>query len=162
MTQEQDQDFIRRAIELADQARSKSNFPFGALLVLDGVIILEAQNTTVTDRDRTRHAELNLVSTAGPKFSHAELSKATLYTSTEPCAMCAGAIYWAGVRKLVYGLSEKTLHKIVGSGQKDGHLGVPCRLILEQHGVEITGPLLEDEAARVHEGFWQQASSLRP
>src|SRR5712691_9120428 len=85
---------LRRAIELAREAREHGNHPFGALLVDDrGNVVLEAENTVRTDKDVTAHAETNLMRMASARFEPGFLEWCTLYTSTEPCAMCAGAIY---------------------------------------------------------------------
>ena len=90
--------FIRQAIEIAASARKKGNHPFGALLADDrGRLMITAENTVMTRHDPTRHAELNLVQLACESFPPEALSKATLYTSTEPCVMCCGAIHWAGI-----------------------------------------------------------------
>ncbi len=100
-----DQSFIRQAIAVARRARTNGNHPFGALLVgPDGEVVAEAENHVVSQRDPTRHAELVLVSDVARNWPADFLSKSTLYTSTEPCAMCAGAIYWAGIGRVVYGL----------------------------------------------------------
>lgn len=81
---------------------SRSNHPFGSLLVdPDGNVVLEAENIVLTGRDCIGHAELNLVRTAGGRFDAASLRGYTLYTSPEPCAMCAGAIYWSGIGRVV-------------------------------------------------------------
>ena len=143
--------FIREAIKLATQARQHGNHPFGALLVHDGNVILIAENTVNTDRDQTRHAELNLVSMAARQFDAEILSNTILYTSTEPCAMCAGAIYWTGIRTVVYGCSAELLGAIA-----EGGLVIPCREIFARgtEVIEVIGPILEDEAQKVHEGFW--------
>ena len=90
--------FARQAIELARQARSAGNHPFGALLVVDGKVALTAQNTVSTDRDPTAHAETNLVSKAIRHLSPDQIRRSVLYTSCEPCAMCVGKMYWAGIR----------------------------------------------------------------
>jgi tRNA(Arg) A34 adenosine deaminase TadA len=83
---------LRRAIELAQQACDHGNHPFGALLVdRRGNVVLEAENTVRTDRDVTAHAETNLMRMASARFEPDFLERCTLYTSTEPCAMCAGA-----------------------------------------------------------------------
>ena len=97
--------YLRRAFELARRAIEHGNHPFGALLLSDGKIVAEAENTVLVDKDPTQHAELRLVSSASRKLSHAVILGSTLYTSTEPCAMCAGAIYWTGVRRVVFGTS---------------------------------------------------------
>jgi tRNA(Arg) A34 adenosine deaminase TadA len=71
--------------------------------------------------------------------------------------MCAGAIYWAGIGRLVYGLSERRLKTITGDHAENPTLDLPCRVVLAagQRAVEVIGPLLEDEAAAVHEDFWE-------
>src|SRR5215467_13134478 len=98
-----EESFVRQAIELARQAREHGNHPFGSLLVIDDKVVLTAENTINTERNPTCHAETNLVQKAIRELTPEQLSQAALYTSTEPCAMCAGTIYWAGIRKLVYG-----------------------------------------------------------
>jgi tRNA(Arg) A34 adenosine deaminase TadA len=146
--------FIRQAIELAASARKNGNHPFGALLVDErGRVILTAENTALTTHDPTRHAELNLVQLACAKLPADTLAKATLYTSTEPCIMCCGAIHWAGISSVVYGCSAKTLSGIVKS---DDFL-FPCRETFrrtKQPSVLVIGPVLEAEAVVVHRGFW--------
>src|SRR5262249_18404642 len=97
-----DESHLLAAIELARRAREHGNNPFGALLVdADGNIVLEVENTVVTDRDVTAHAELSLMRQAGARLASDSLAGCTLYASTEPCAMCAGAIYWGNVRRVV-------------------------------------------------------------
>jgi len=92
------------------------------------------------------------------------LAKATLYTSAEPCCMCAGAIYWANIGRVVYGLSEHRLLKLTGSNEENPTFSLPCREVFArgQRRVEIVGPLLEDEAAKPQEGFWNRSSSGLP
>ena len=83
------------------------NHPFAAVLVdEDGRVLLQAENTVVTDRDGTGHAETNLVRLATQRFSPEELARCTIYASTEPCAMCAGAIHWSHIGRVVYALGE--------------------------------------------------------
>jgi tRNA(Arg) A34 adenosine deaminase TadA len=143
--------FIRRSIELAQSAVDKGNHPFGALLVLNGEIILEAENTVNSDHDATSHAELNLVRLAAKKLSPEILSQATLYTSTEPCMMCCGAIYWAGVPHVVYACGETTLANYAG-----GDFLTPSRDLFAQgkRVVQVEGPILEEEAAPLHANYW--------
>lgn len=160
MTEMDDIKFLRRAIEAAQKSRQKGNHPFGALLVDEhGEVLLEAENTVTTENDRTGHAETNLIRQASKKYVSDFLSTCTLYTSTEPCPMCAGAIFWGNVRRVVYGLSQERLYEIIRPDSDDVLL-LPCREIFNKgkKPVEIIGPLLEDEAQRVHEGFWQQDS----
>lgn len=139
----QEQTFILRAIELAEQAVQHGNHPFGALLVHKGKILLEAENTVNTEEDVTRHAELNLVSKASRTISPGILKECTLYTSTEPCAMCSGAIYWSGIRKVVYGSSAKTRAEVSGYG-----IDIPAATIFDSTHpkVEIIGPVYEEKA----------------
>ena len=153
---EQDQKFLRASFEVARNARSKGNHPFGALLVDEhGRAVMEAENTVVTTSDCTAHAETNLIRKATSRYDGVFLAKCTIYTSTEPCPMCAGAIFWANVRRVVYGLSEKSLYEIVG-GESEDVLYLPCREIFARgkKPIEVIGPLLEDEAREVHSGFW--------
>jgi len=143
--------FIRRCYELASQAVANGNHPFGALLVLNGKIILESENTVNTAQDPTGHAELNLVRLAGKQFTSEELADCILYTSTEPCVMCSGAIYWAGIGHVVYGTSESKLAEFAG----DDFLA-PCRVTFAKgkRPITVEGPILEEEGAPLHANFW--------
>ena len=152
-----DERHLVTAIELARRSREAGNHPFGSLLVdPDGNVVLEAENTVVTGRDPTGHAELNLVRAAGSQFDSAFLQGCTLYTSTEPCAMCAGAIYWSAIGRVVYALSSETLQAIVSDEEGSSTLALSCREVFAQGGreVEVSGPALEGQARSVHEGFW--------
>jgi len=149
---------MRGALDLARQARDHGNHPFGALLAsADGRVLLEAENTVVTDRDCTGHAETNLIRLACRDLDRDVLASATLFTSTEPCAMCAGAIYWAGVSQVVFGLREGELRALTGNDPNNPTLALPCREVFArgQRQISVIGPVLEDEARDVHEGFWQ-------
>lgn len=145
--------WMRQAIELAEAAVANGNEPFGSLLVKDGQVILRVENTVFSGHDLTNHAEMNLVKEAMRRFEPTDLLGATLYTSTEPCAMCAGAIYWSGIGRVVYGCSEARLGQIAGIG-----LAVPCRVVFDSGArrVEVIGPVLEDEAAATHLDYWPQ------
>ena len=153
---ENDQKFIRAALEIARQSRKKGDNPFGAVLVNENDhIILEATNTVISEKDCTGYAETNLMREASSQYDRDYLAKCTIYTSAEPCPMCVGAIYWANVRRVVYGLSEEALYEIFGWHNEDV-LYVPCREIFErgQKPVEVVGPVLESEAREVHTGYW--------
>ena len=101
---ENDMNLIRVALDVARRSRDKGNHPFGAVLADGrGRILLEAENTVVTELDCTGHAELNLMRQASKKYDRDILANCTVYTSTEPCPMCAGAIFWGNVRRVVYG-----------------------------------------------------------
>jgi tRNA(Arg) A34 adenosine deaminase TadA len=147
--------FLRQAIALASQARSEGNHPFGALLVLDGQVVLTAKNSVTTDHDPTGHAETNLVARAIREFAPEQLGRAVLYTSCEPCAMCVGKMYWAGVRFVVYALSAEELAVLAGPD-----FLVPCRDLFARaaEAVTVLGPMLVDEARAVHVGFWNKAT----
>jgi tRNA(Arg) A34 adenosine deaminase TadA/GNAT superfamily N-acetyltransferase len=147
-----DEALVRRAIQLSADAAAKGNEPFGALIAKDGQIILEAENTVSTAQNVTNHAETNLVRMAVQKYDEAFLSGCVLYTSTEPCAMCSGAIYWSGIGAVVFACSEKRLSDYSGLA-----LSVPCRNILHSgtHEILVQGPILEDEAAAIHAGYWK-------
>jgi tRNA(Arg) A34 adenosine deaminase TadA len=151
---ESDLRHLRGAIEVAQRAREHGNHPFGALLVDEtGQLLLKAENTVVTERDCTGHAETNLIRQASQKFGLEKLAQCTLYTSTEPCPMCSGAIYWSKVGRVIYALSAQRLYVLTGSiAEKNPP---PCRVILEAGSIQVFGPALEDEAVKVHEGFWQ-------
>jgi len=148
---------LRRAIELARQAREHGNHPFGALLVdPKGNIVLEAENTVHTDKDVTAHAETNLMRMASRRFEPGFIGRCTLYTSTEPCAMCAGAIYWGNVRRVVFGLSQEQIRSISNHNPENMQLAITSREIFARgdHAVEVSGPHLPKESSAVHDGFW--------
>jgi tRNA(Arg) A34 adenosine deaminase TadA len=152
-----DEGHLVRAIELARRSREKGNHPFGSLLVdSSGDIVLEAENTVVTEHDVTAHAELNLVRRASMQFDVDALRESTLYASTEPCAMCSSAIYWSGIGRVVYALATEALMAIVNDVSGAGTLALSCREVLDRGGrpVEVSGPHLEEQARPVHEGFW--------
>jgi tRNA(Arg) A34 adenosine deaminase TadA len=148
---------LQTAIKIARLAREHGNHPFGAILVDENnQVLLQAENTVVTERDCTGHAETNLMRLASQHFQPEKLAACTLYTSTEPCAMCAGAIHWGNVRRVVFALSEIDLYEM--TGPSPDYLLLPCRDVFarSQRHVEVIGPAaeLDVEARAVHEGFW--------
>lgn len=156
---ERDAHFLRKSFEVARRAMTHGNHPFGAILVdADGNVLIETENGYMPARDRTAHAERLLASQACTTIDTDELRSATMYSSAEPCAMCAGAIYWAGIGRLVYGLSEHRLRELTGNHPENPTLDLPCREVLGsgQRSTEVIGPLLEDEAAAVHAGVWEK------
>jgi len=149
---------LRTAIEVAQIAREHGNHPFGAILVDENdQVLLQAENSVVTGKDCTGHAETNLMRFASQNFSPEELAKCTLYTSTEPCAMCAGAIYWGNVGHVVYALSEVALYEIVGPSPDQLVLSSREVFSHSQRKVQVDGPAaeLDKEARAVHAGFWK-------
>ncbi|WP_024801466.1 nucleoside deaminase [Nocardia sp. BMG51109] len=148
---------LRRAFEVAARSAAGGNHPFGAVLAdPDGRVLLETENTVVTDNDCTGHAEINLVRQAARLHPADRLRGMTLYSSAEPCAMCSGAIYWSGLGRVVYGLSESGLLALTGAHPENPTMSLPCREVLArgQHPIEVVGPQLETEAAAAHADFW--------
>jgi tRNA(Arg) A34 adenosine deaminase TadA len=154
----QDLAFLRQAIDLARKARNDGRHPFGSLIVNErGETVVAARNNAVRPKgDPTQHAEMLACAQAARLMTEAELAKCTLYTSTEPCAMCAGAIYWTGIGRVVFALAETGLLRYTGSHTQNPTLDLPCREVFArgQKKIAVAGPLLEDEAGKVHEGFW--------
>jgi tRNA(Arg) A34 adenosine deaminase TadA len=152
-----DETHLRHAIQVARDSREVGNHPFGAILVTSEDIIIEGQNTVVTLGDPTGHAEMNLVRIAATLLARDALAMSTLYTSTEPCAMCAGAIYWAGIGRVVYALPEEQLAAMVPLQGGAATMHLPCREVFTRGGdsVTVAGPALLSEAAEVHAGFWE-------
>ncbi|UUW90621.1 nucleoside deaminase [Pimelobacter simplex] len=151
-----DERLLLAAIDLAQQARDHGNHPFGALLATpSGDVLCEAENTVLTDRDVTRHAELNLVSRASRTLTPDQLTTATLYTSTEPCAMCSGAIYWSRIPRIVYAFGSDELAALAGGGTElTLHLSSRDVFAAGAPDVRVSGPHLGERARAVHEGFW--------
>jgi tRNA(Arg) A34 adenosine deaminase TadA len=148
---------LRRAFAVARRARTRGNHPFGAILAsAAGEVLIEAENGFLPDHDMTAHAERLLATQASKQFGGDVLAGCTLYTSSEPCAMCAGAIYWAGIGRVVFGLSERRLKTMTGDHAENPTLDLPCRTVFAagQRHVDVIGPLLEDEAAALHAGVW--------
>ncbi|WP_077598363.1 nucleoside deaminase [Olsenella urininfantis] len=158
-THEEDVALLRRAIEVSRLSREHGNTPFGAILVSpEGEVVLEQENIEIATHRCTGHAETQLVDRASQKFDRAYLAACSLYTSAEPCAMCAGAIYWAGVGRVVYAMTERALLRLTGSNEQNPTFDLPCREIFAagQKDIEVVGPFpeLEEEAAQAHQGYW--------
>ena len=151
---ERDEHFLRRSFDVARRSMTHGNHPFGAILVdAGGKVLIECENGYMPAHDGTAHAERLLATEACRTLPADVLANATMYSSAEPCAMCAGAIYWAGIGRLVYGLSEYT-----GNHPENPTLDLPCRAVFAggQRPTEVIGPLLEDEAGAMHEGVWKK------
>ena len=154
---ELDEFFLRRSFDVARRALTHGNHPFGAILVdRNRNVLIESENGYMPDHDGTAHAERLLATQACTTLDADILKGATLYSSAEPCAMCAGAIYWAGIGRLVYGLSEHRLRGVTGNHPENPTLDLPCREVFGsgQRATEVVGPLLEDEAEALHAGVW--------
>lgn len=155
--------YLKRCIEIAEEAKKSGNMPFGALLVdKEGTILLEQGNVEVTEHVCTGHAETTLVQHASKKYEKNVLASCTLYTTVEPCVMCSGAIYWANIGSVVYAMPEETLLALTGSDAKNPTFSMPCREVFDagQKQIKVIGPFqeLENEVAKSHSGFWNQQS----
>ncbi len=148
-----DLEYLTRAVQLAADARERGDHPFGALFVTANRQIVEAMNSVVTAHDPTGHAETNLVR-ASAHLTADQLAGGTLYTSTEPCAMCSGAIYWCGIGRVVFALSGHALVEMVAVGSPA--LDLPSRSVFERGfgSVEVIGPVDVPGAVEVHDGMW--------
>ena len=153
-----DEALLRQAFDVARRAREGGDHPFGAVLAdSNGTLLMEQGNGYSSEGgDRTAHAERLLASSAARVYSLEDLAEFTLYTSAEPCAMCAGAIYWSGIGRVVYGQTEKSLKEQTGDHEENPTLDLPCEIIFAagQRPTEIIGPLLEDEAAQLQADYW--------
>jgi tRNA(Arg) A34 adenosine deaminase TadA len=158
MTADADLDLLRKAFDVARRSREAGDHPFGSLLAGPGGSVLreQANGYRTEGFDRTAHSEKLLASWAAKTHGLGFLQRCTLYTSAEPCAMCAGAIYWAGIGRVVYGQSEKGLKAQTGAHDENPTLDLPCRLVFAagQRSTEVVGPLLEEEAAKLQADFW--------
>ncbi|MEG1993725.1 MAG: nucleoside deaminase [Oscillospiraceae bacterium] len=151
--------YLKRTVEISEKSKDHGNTPFGALLVdKDGNIIMEQENIEISESLCTGHAETTLAARASQKYSKDFLWDCTLYTTAEPCAMCAGAIYWANIGRVVYGMTEKRLLELTGSNEQNPTFSLPCREVFArgQKDIQVVGPIpeIEEEAAEVHKGFW--------
>lgn len=148
-----------RTIELADEAVSEGNHPFGALLVnAEGIVIAEGKNAFQVDRG-PGHAETNLAREAAKKFDVDTLRGSTLYTSVEPCSMCSGTIYWAEIGAVVFGMTEKRLGEMTGEDPENPTQDLECRTIFAsgRRPVEVRGPYpeLEERISKQHLAYWK-------
>ena len=142
MLESSDEQFLRLAIALARRARRQGADPFGAVLVADGVVVHQAYDRSVEFSDPTFHAELSVISEYCRAHSQFSLDGYTLYTSTEPCAMCTGAIHWARISRVVYSVSQAMLQQLSGGRPKPSAQSL---LNWDHRMVSIVGPLLPDE-----------------
>lgn len=151
---------LRRTIELADDAVAAGNHPFASVLVADdGAVLAEGTNTHAIDRG-PGHAETNLARRAAREFPLDTLRRATLYTSVEPCAMCAGTLYWAEIGTVVYGMSERRLAELTEGDPANPTQDLDCRTVFAagRNATKVRGPFpeLEDEIADQHRAYWNQ------
>ncbi len=155
---ESDAAWLRRAIELSAHARSRGNRPFGSVIVsATGEVLAEAWNNTAETGDCTGHAETAAIRIASPIHSREVLEAATIYASGEPCVMCAGAIFWSNIRRVVFGIDAERLRIFRGERQDQRDAKLSCRDVFaaSPHEIETIGPALFEEAGAVHLGSWK-------
>ena len=150
--------YLRQAIDWSRTARERGNRPFGAVVVsAAGEVLGEAYCNTTETGDCTGHAETNVVRQLSPRVDRAVLAQATLYSSAEPCVMCAGAIFWSGITRVVFGIDAVRLRVFRGEvgEQRDAELSCRDVFAASPHAIECIGPALIDEASAPHAGFWK-------
>lgn len=150
-------ELLTRVIALSAQARANGDHPFGALLAVDGVVAAEAVNRVTTGHDLTAHAETELVRLLERDGRLGELAVGTVYASCEPCPLCIGAMFWAGARHIVFGLSASRLNALsTAPGQASFGFTVTAAELAAAttSPMLVEGPCREDDAAAEHDGFW--------
>ena len=157
-----DEALLRRAFDEAKRSRAGGDHPFGSVLAdAEGNVLMEQGNGYRSEGfDRTAHAERLIASRSARAYSLEFLSRCTLYTSAEPCVMCAGAIYWAGIGRVVFGQTEKALKEETGAHEENPTLDLPSAVVFAagQRATEVVGPLLQEEAAALQADFWKARS----
>ena len=155
-TVEADLAHLRDAIALSEAARRRGNMPFGAVLVApDGAVLARTENTILTDRDMTAHAEMNAFRAASKTCTPQQIAEATMYASGEPCPMCSGAMMRMGLRRVVFGIRASVASPYLPQAAGAMKGSVNCRDILRNAPTpfEVEGPVLEDEARAPFEAF---------
>lgn len=157
-----DKELIRRAIAVSETAITNGGRPFGTVITDgDGRIVVEAYGLpTVEPRDWTAHSEMRALREASATMTWAELGRATLYASGEPCPMCAAAVYWCNIRRLVYSVSEPAMRALRAPYERAAGIQMRCEEIYArcERRIDVVGPLLEEEGLAVHRRFWPNAS----
>lgn len=138
---------MRRAFELAEAAADRGDRPFGSVLVREDEVIREASNRVVTESDVRRHPELHLAHLARRELTPEKRAETVMYTSTEPCPMCAGGLRYAGLGRIVYSVSSAVAAEFTGHDP-----GVRSTAILEG-ATEVVGPVAPEAGRAIHEAF---------
>lgn len=150
--------YLRQAIALSRTARERGNRPFGSIIVgADGTVLGQGWNSNAETGDCTAHAEVQAIRDACQRHGREVMETATLYASGEPCVMCAGAIFWANVRRVVYGIDDQRLRVFRGERLDQRDVELSCRDVFKAapFAVECVGPALIDEASAPHVGAWR-------
>lgn len=139
--------YVKKAIALAEQAKAKGDHPFGSILVdAQGEILMEDENTQVTDNDITGHPELKIAKRAAAAYDADFLKSCTMYNSAEPCTMCTGAIYWSGIGRIVFGIAKKRLNEIRTGGDGSIHYSIHEMLANSDKSFDVVGPMTDLKA----------------
>ncbi|MES2281010.1 MAG: nucleoside deaminase [Pseudomonadota bacterium] len=155
---DRDSSYMGKAIAWAHTARERGNRPFGAVIVsTDGELLAEAYCNTSETGDCTGHAETNAVRLASSTISRETLQAATLYSSAEPCVMCAGAIFWSGIGRVIFGIDAVSLRVFRGERAEQRDAELSCRDVFaaSPHVIDCIGPVMMEEASEPHKGFWK-------
>jgi tRNA(Arg) A34 adenosine deaminase TadA len=152
-----DIELLRRSLAVAKRSMEKENLPFGCLLAdADGNVLEEGENTVITADDSIGHCEINLIHQLAGKYSTRFLNSCTLYASTEPCPMCAAAIFWSSIGRVVYAIGKERFHAIAQTNNPAHLISISAKDLLK-HGerkVIVEGPLLEEEAAHFYKAIF--------
>ncbi len=156
-----DAELLRRAIALSETAVRQGARPFAAIVTNgDGEIIAEAHGLPTAEiRDWTAHAEMLALRAASARLPWPALGQSTIYASAEPCPMCAAAIYWCNIRRLVFSVSEPAMRALRAPYERAAGITMGCEEIFSRGSrpIEVAGPLLEEEGLSVHRRFWPNA-----
>lgn len=155
---ERDGRYLLQAIAWSRTARERGNRPFGAVIVApNGTLLAEAYCNAAETGDCTGHAETNAVRTASATVDRTTLANATLYSSAEPCVMCAGAIFWSGIGRVVFGIGAVSLRVFRGelTEQRDAELSCRDVFAASRHPIECIGPVMVEQASAPHVGAWK-------
>src|SRR5512143_3832065 len=147
-----DEQFMREALAQAEAAGTAGEVPVGAVFLLGGSVIARGGNAVIRLNDPTAHAEIVALREAARVVGNYRLAGATLYSTIEPCPMCAGALVHARVSRLVYGAKDPK------AGAVDTHLSI-CTTDFLNHQVIVKGGILEDECRRVLQSFFRERRS---
>ena len=160
-----DEALLRRAFDVAGRSRATGDHPFGSVLADgEGRALMEQGNGyTSQGGDRTAHAERLLASRAACAYDLKFLARCTLYTSAEPCAMCAGAIYWAGIGRVVYGQTERALKEQTGAHEENPTLDLPCTTCFRRRAAADGGrrPAARERSRSIAGGFLEGERIVR-
>ena len=150
-----DHDFMKIALEEAQEAYCRGEVPVGAVLVLEGNILARAHNSPIMRNDPTAHAEILALRQAGENFGNYRLTGAELYVTLEPCIMCAGAIIQARISRVIFGARDPKCGAVVSLY----NILADKRL---NHQVEITEGILPEECGEIISRFFQQKRVTSP